>query len=83
VINEKKMGSWVKGVAAAAFLGATAAAGIALAGGRPAAASPAASPAAEHSVSRWVPPGMHEANASADIGPGSDEAQAAGSPSAE
>jgi len=76
-MSEKKMGSWVKGVAAAAFLGAIAAAGIALAGGQPAAASPAP---AEHSVSRWVPPGMHEANASEDIGPGSDEAQAAGSP---
>ena len=78
-MSEKKMGSWVKGVAAAAFLGATAAAGIALAGGQPAAASPAA----EHSVSRWVPPGMREANAGEDIGPGSDEAQAAGSPSAD
>ena len=76
-MSENKMGSWVKSVAAA-FLCATAAAGFALAGGHPAAASPA-----EHSVSRWVPPGMHEADASADIGPGSDEAQAAGSPSAE
>ena len=76
-MNENKMRGWVKGVAAA-FLCATAAASFAIAGGHPAAASPA-----EHSVSRWVPPGMHEADASADIGPGSDEAQAAGSPSAE
>jgi hypothetical protein len=76
-MSENKMGSWVKGVAAA-FLCATAAASFAIAGGHPPAASPA-----EHSVSRWVPPGMHEADASADIGPGSDEAQAAGSPSAE
>jgi hypothetical protein len=76
-MSENKVRTWVKGVAAA-FLCATAAGGFAIAGGHPTAPS-----AAEPSVSRWVPPGMHEADASADIGPGSDEAQAAGSPSAE
>jgi hypothetical protein len=79
-MSNKKVGTWVKGVAAA-FLCATAAGGLAIAGGRPTA--PTAPSAVEPSVSRWVPPGMHEANASADIGPGSDEAQAASSPSAE
>lgn len=77
-MNENKVRTWVQGVAAA-FLCATAAVSFAIAGGRQAVPSPAE----QQSVSRYVPPGMHEANASADIGPGSDEAQAAGSPSAE
>jgi hypothetical protein len=77
-MSENKIRTWVKGVAAA-FLCATAAVSFAIAGGR----QTAPRAAEQQSVSRYVPPGMHEANASADIGPGSDEAQAASSPSAE
>ncbi|HEY1416908.1 MAG TPA: hypothetical protein VGF41_03360 [Myxococcaceae bacterium] len=76
-MSENKVRTWVQGVAAA-FLCATAAVSYAVAGGH----SPGSSAGEQQSV-RYVPPGMHEADASADIGPGSDEAQAASSPSAE
>ncbi len=42
---------------------------------------PTTQPLATFSHSEWVPPSMHAAEAGADIGPGSDEAQAASSPS--
>lgn len=77
-MSENKIRTWVKGVVAA-FLCATAAASFALAGSR----TTAPSAPEPQSASRYVPPGMHEANAGLDVGPGSDEAQAAGSPSAE
>ena len=77
-MNENKIRSWVKGVAAA-FLCATAAVSFAIAGGH----SAATNAAVQSMSSGYVPPGMHEAEAGLDVGPGSDEAQAASSPSAE
>ena len=79
-MNENKIRSWVKGVGAA-FLCATAAVGLAFAGGQ-SGQSAATNSAVQSMSSGYVPPGMHEAEAGADVGLGSDEAQAATSPSA-
>ena len=74
--NESKTRTWVQSVAAG-FLCVTAAVTFAVAGGHPGRGQ--ASP----SVSGWVPPAMHEAEAGVDVGPGSDEALLVSSPSAE
>ena len=64
--------TWVQGVGVG-FLCLTAAVTLALAAGH---AAPAPRPQAQaQSSSGYVPPGMHEANAGEDIGPGCDEAQ--------
>ena len=67
-----KARTWVQGVAVG-FLCVTAAVTLAVAAGR--AAQQPRPQAQAQSSSGYVPPGMHEANAGADIGPGSDEAQ--------
>jgi len=70
--------TWVEGIAVG-FLCITAAVTLAVAAGR---AAPQPRPQAQaqaQSSSGYVPPGMHEANAGADIGPGSDEAELVGS----
>ena len=40
-------------------------------------------PQAPAAASRWVPPGMHEAQADVDVGPGSDEGLLVTSPQPE
>jgi hypothetical protein len=71
MMNEKAR-TWVQSVAVG-FLCVTAAVTFALAAGR-AAPQPRSQEQAQSS-SGYVPPGMHEANAGEDIGPGCDEAQ--------
>jgi hypothetical protein len=67
-----KARTWVQGVAVG-FLCVTAAVTLALGAGR---AAPQPQPQAQASSSSgYVPPGMHEAQADVDVGPGSDEAQ--------
>ena len=66
---------WARAAAVAMF--AAAAVGLAAGGTRPAQSTSARAP----SASNWVPPGMHEAQADVDVGPGQDEAWAASSPS--
>ena len=71
MMNEKAR-TWVQSVAVG-FLCVTAAVTFALAAGH---AAPQPKPQAQAtSSSGYVPPGMHEANSGADIGPGCDEAQ--------
>ena len=74
--SENKVRTWVQGVATG-FLCVTAAVTFAVAGPR------LAEQTAAHSASSWIPPGMHEAQAGVDVGPGSDEAQLAASPQPE
>jgi hypothetical protein len=71
--SENKVRTWVQGVAAG-FLCVTAAVTFAIAGSHPPPQS------ATPSRSAYVPPSMHEAEAGADVGPGSDEAQLVTSP---
>jgi len=66
--------TWVKSIAAG-FLCVAAGVTFAMAG-----AHPAPQPQAQaKSGPEYVPPGMHEAQAGEDVGPGSDEAQLVGS----
>lgn len=74
---EGKVRTWVQSVAAG-FLCVTAAVTFAVAGGHP--TGQQQTPA---TASQWVPPGMHEAEAGVDVGPGSDEAQLVTSPQPE
>ena len=67
---------WARAAAVGMF--ATAFLGLAAAGTRPAQSNTSAR---APSASNWVPPGMHEAQADVDVGPGQDEAWAASSPS--
>lgn len=73
--NESRTRTWVQSVAAG-FLCVTTAVTFAVASGRP-------EQAATRSTSAYVPPGMHEAEAGVDIGPGADEALLVTSPWAE
>ena len=66
--------TWVEGIAVG-FLCITAAVTLAVAAGR--AAQQPRPQAQAQSSSGYVPPGMHEAQADVDVGPGSDEAQLA------
>jgi hypothetical protein len=76
-MNTEESPTWVKGIAVG-FLCVTFAMGLALAAGD---AAPRPRPHAQvESSSGYVPPGMKEANADTDVGPGSDEAQAVTSP---
>ena len=63
--------TWVQRIAIG-FLCVTATVAFAVAGGR-SAPHPQATQA--NASSGYVPPGMHEAQSGADVGPGSDEAQ--------
>jgi len=67
--------TWVHNIAAG-FLCVTAAVSFAVAGSYPVSQSKSESQAA----SEYVPPGMHEAQADQDVGPGADEAQLVTSP---
>lgn len=67
-----KARKWVDSIAVG-FLCVAAAATFAMAGSHPA-PQPQAATRAESS-SAYVPPGMHEAQADKDVGPGCDEAQ--------
>lgn len=69
-----KARTWVQSIAAG-FLCVATAVTFAVAAGH---AAPQPKPQAQTS-SEYVPPGMHEANAGTDIGPGCDEAQLAAS----
>jgi hypothetical protein len=71
--SESKTRTWVQSVAAG-FLCVTAAVTFAMASGRPPERQ------ATRSTSAYVPPGMHEAQAGEDVGPGSDEALLVTSP---
>jgi len=78
--NESSSRTWVRRIALG-FLCVSATVTFAIAGGhRPAEAQPQAQ---AKSTSGYVPPGMHEAKADVDVGPGSDEAQLVGSSWAE
>jgi hypothetical protein len=68
---DNKARTWVQRIAVG-FLCVTATVTFAIAGGHR--ASPQESPQVESS-SGYVPPGMHEAQAGEDVGPGCDEAQ--------
>ena len=72
---DNKARTWVQNIAAG-FLCATAAVTFAVAGSYPASQPSTQSQAA----SEYVPPGMHEAQAGEDVGPGADEAQLVTSP---
>ena len=61
---------WVQNIAAG-FLCVTAAVTFAIAGSHP----PSQPKTESQSASDYVPPGMHEAQAGEDVGPGCDEAQ--------
>ena len=74
--SESKTRTWVQSVAAG-FLCVTAAVTFAMASGHP------PEQPATKSTSAYVPPGMHEAEAGVDVGPGSDEALLVTSPWAE
>jgi len=65
--NEIRVRAWSR--VAAGFFFAAAFLGLASAG----VARPTHSTAQAPAASRWVPPGMHEAQADVDVGPGSDE----------
>jgi len=73
MMNEKAR-TWVQSVGVG-FLCVTAAVTFALAAGRAAPQPKLQAQAQAQSSSAYVPPGMHEANAGEDIGPGCDEAQ--------
>jgi hypothetical protein len=78
--SEIRARAWSR--AAAGFFFVAAFLGLAVAGVHPppsAARFTTQAPAA----SRWVPPGMHEAQAGVDVGPGSDEALLVTSPQPE
>ena len=76
--NEIRIRAWSR--VAAGFFFAAAFLGLASAGVHPrSTSSTAQAPAA----SRWVPPGMHEAQADVNVGPGSDEALLVTSPQPE
>ena len=72
-----KTQTWVHNIAAG-LLCVTAAVTFAVAGSYPASQPTGQSQAG----SEYVPPGMHEAQAGVDVGPGADEAQLVTSPSA-
>ena len=74
--SEIRIRAWAR--AAAGFLFVAAFLGLAIAG-----VHPAQSTAQSPTVSRWVPPGMHEAEAGVDVGQGSDEALLVTSPQPE
>jgi hypothetical protein len=71
-----KAQTWVHNIAAG-FLCVTAAVTFAVAGSYPVSHPTGQS----QSASEYVPPGMHEAQAGVDVGPGADEAQLVTSPS--
>ena len=75
---DNKARTWVQNVAAG-FLCVTAAVTFAIAAAHPPAQAQEEKTRAEAS-SGYVPPGMHEAQADKDVGPGSDEAQLVTSP---
>jgi hypothetical protein len=75
-MNIERARTWVQSVAVG-VLCVTATVTFAVAGGH-LARQPQPQPQAQAN-SGYVPPGMHEAEAGADIGPGSDEAQLVGS----
>jgi hypothetical protein len=77
--NESNARTWVRRIALG-FLCVSATVTFAIAGGRQQAETPAQ---ARAQSSGHVPPGMHEAQADVDVGPGSDEAQLAASSWAE
>jgi hypothetical protein len=68
---DNKARTWVHNIAAG-FLCVTAAVTLAVAGSYPSPQPKAPQPQA---ASEYVPPGMHEAQADVDVGPGADEAQ--------
>ena len=72
---DNKARTWVQNIAAG-FLCVTAAVTFAVAGSYPASQESTQSQAS----SAYVPPGMHEARADQDVGPGADEAQLVTSP---
>ncbi len=76
MLSESNGRARVRGVAAA-FLCVTGLVTLAVAGVHPAPGPQGGTAAVE---SAWVPPGMHEAEAGVDVGPGSDEALLVGSP---
>ena len=76
--NEIRVRAWSR--VAAGFFFAAAFLGLAAAGVHP---RPAHSTAQAPAASRWVPPGLHEAQADVDVGPGSDEALLVTSPQPE
>jgi hypothetical protein len=69
---DNKARTWVQNVAAG-FLCVTAAVTFAVAASYPA-SQPKTQPQPQ-AASEYVPPGMHEAQAGEDVGPGCDEAQ--------
>ena len=79
---DNKARTWVQRIAAG-FLCVTATVTFAIAGGHKAAEAETRTEARAQSASGYVPPGMHEAQADVDVGPGSDEAQLVGSSWAE
>jgi hypothetical protein len=75
--NEIRVRAWSRVAAGAFFIAAFLS--LAAAGVRP----PSSTAQAPAAASRWVPPGMHEAQADVDVGPGSDEALLVTSPQPE
>jgi len=76
---DNKARTWVQNVAAG-FLCVTAAVTFAIAATHPPAQAKEQAQTQRESSSGYIPPGMHEAQADKDVGPGSDEAQAVTSP---
>ena len=76
---DNKARTWVQNIAAG-FLCVTAAVTFAIAAGHPPAQAREETKTRADSSSGYVPPGMHEAQADKDVGPGSDEAQLVTSP---
>ena len=74
-IENNKAQTWVQNIGAG-FLVVAAAVTFAVAGTYPASQQTTKS----QSASEYVPPGMHEAQAGEDVGPGADEAQLVTSP---
>jgi hypothetical protein len=68
---DRKTRTWVQRIAVG-FLCVTATVTFAVAGGR---SAPKPQTTQAKASSGYVPPGMHEAQADVDVGPGSDEAQ--------
>ena len=80
--NESKARTSVQRIALG-FLCVSATVTFAMAGGHRPAEAQTRPLARAQSTSGYVPPGMHEAQADVDVGPGSDEAQLAASSWAE
>ena len=77
---DSKARTWVRRIGLG-FLCVTVTVTFAIAGGHRQAE--AQTPPRAQATSGYVPPGMHEAQADVDVGPGSDEAQLVGSSWAE